>query len=191
MHLIAVSKFHPAEKIREAYAAGQRDFGESYAQELAEKAAALADLPEIRWHFLGPMQRNKAKTIAAHAFSVHALESARMAAALQATGCPLDAFVQLNVAGEATKHGIAPAALPSLLDELRAFAGVRIVGLMTLPPPDLDAARAAFATLAALAAAHALPCLSMGMSDDLEPAIAAGATHVRVGTAIFGERSSG
>lgn len=191
VHLIAVSKFHRAERIREAYAAGQRDFGESYAQELAEKATALADLADLRWHFLGPLQRNKAKLVTTYACSVHALETMRMAAALSATGRPIDAFVEVNVAGEATKHGVTPDALPALLTELRSVPHVRLVGLMTLPPPDLAAAKVAFEALAALASAHDLPSLSMGMSDDLEVAIAAGATHVRVGTAIFGERGKG
>lgn len=188
VHLIAVSKYHPAQAIRAAYAAGQRDFGESYAQELAEKAEALADLPELRWHFIGPVQRNKAKIIARYARTVHAIESARAAAALDAAGSPLELFVQVNVSGEASKHGITPAALPEILAELSLLSNVRAVGLMTLPPPDLGAADAAFAALAELASAHGLPCLSMGMSDDLELAIAHGATHVRVGTAIFGER---
>lgn len=169
--------------MRTVYAAGQRDFGESYAQELAEKAAALADLPELRWHFLGPLQRNKAKLVARHACSVHALESARPAAALGA----LDAFVQVNVAGEASKHGVTEAELGALLDELGRTA-LRVVGLMTLPPPDLRAAGAAFGRLAELARAHGLPRLSMGMSDDLELAVAAGATDLRIGSAIFGER---
>ncbi len=188
MRLIAVSKKHPADAVREAYACGQRDFGESYAQELAEKAEALADLPELRWHFIGPLQRNKAKLVARYACSVHALESGRAAAALDAAGHPLDAFVEVNVSGEASKHGITPELLPGLLAELAAFPNLRVVGLMTLPPPEHDAADAAFATLAELARVHALPSLSMGMSDDLEEAIAHGATHVRIGTAIFGER---
>lgn len=189
MCLIAVSKNHPASAIREAYAAGQRDFGESYAQELAQKVEQLADLPELRWHFLGPLQRNKAKLVARYACSVHALESVRVGSALDAAlACPLDAFVQVNVSGEASKHGVAPAELASLLVELRALEHVRCVGLMTLPPPSSEAAASAFAELARLAAVHQLPELSMGMSDDLELAVAAGASHVRIGTAIFGER---
>lgn len=189
MRLIAVSKTHPAEAVRAAYALGQRDFGESYAQELAHKAEALADLRDLRWHFLGPLQRNKAKLVAKHACAVHALESARVAAAIDAAAlAPLDAFVQINVAGEASKHGIAAADLDPLLGELGALRHLRCVGLMTLPPPDQAATREAFAALASLAAARGLGALSMGMSDDLELAIAAGATHVRIGTAIFGAR---
>ena len=189
MRLVAVSKTHPAEAVREAYEAGQRDFGESYAQELAQKAVALADLPEIRWHFLGPLQRNKAKLVAPYACSMHAIESSRLAAAVDALCTrPFDAFVQVNVSGEESKHGIAPDQLAALLRELAPLRHVRAVGLMTLPPPDETAARTAFGTLAALASAHGLAELSMGMSDDLEVAIAAGSTHVRIGTAIFGER---
>lgn len=190
MRLIAVSKTHPAEAVRAAYEAGQRDFGESYAQELAQKAEALADLEDLRWHFLGPLQRNKAKLVAPHACSIHALESARLAATVDAL-CThrLDAFVQVNVAGESSKHGIAPDQLGALLRELAPLRHVQPIGLMTLPPRDPAAARSAFAALAALAAEHLLSALSMGMSDDLEIAIAAGSTHVRIGTAIFGSRA--
>jgi len=190
--LVAVSKTHPAEAIRAAYEAGQRDFGESYAQELADKAPALADLPELRWHFLGPLQRNKAKVVAHYACTVHALESFRVASALSvaahAAARTLSACVQVNVSGEPSKHGVTPSELPALLAEARSLEHLRVAGLMTLPPPEPDAARAAFRELAALARSHGLAELSMGMSDDLEIAIAEGATHVRVGTAIFGSR---
>jgi PLP dependent protein len=189
VRLIAVSKTHPAAVVRAAYDAGQRDFGESYAQELAEKAAALTDLPDLRWHFIGPLQRNKAKLVGRYACSMHAVESARTAAAVAASASdPVDAFVQVNVAAEVGKHGIAPGALPGLLAELEAIPNLRVVGLMTLPPPDLESARHAFVALRALAATHRLPELSMGMSDDLEAAIAAGSTYVRIGSAIFGDR---
>jgi pyridoxal phosphate enzyme (YggS family) len=188
--LVAVSKTFPASAIREAYDAGQRDFGENYAQELAEKRADLADLPGIRWHFVGRVQTNKAKLVAP-SYRIHAIDSARHAAALAAVG-PVSVLLAVNQGGEAQKSGVAPA---NALDEARAIAevpGVTLCGFMTLPPPDADPAPL-FRDLAALAEEgrrRGLPTteLSMGMSHDFEAAVAAGATWVRVGTAIFGAR---
>lgn len=196
VRLIAVSKKHGSVAIREAYAAGQRDFGESYAQELADKARELADLPELRWHFIGHLQRNKVKLVLEHASVVHAVDSPRLAEALstraQERGRPVEVLLEVNVSGEASKHGVASAELASLVRHARDLPGLRLRGLMTLPPPSVDAARAAFDSLVslrdALGGVDALPELSMGMSDDLEQAIAAGSTLVRIGTAIFGER---
>ena len=192
VRLLAVSKFHGAEAVRAAYACGQRDFGESYAQELAEKAAALADLPDLRWHFIGPVQRNKAKLIARYACMVHAIESERAAVALDRAAADhareLCATLQVNVAGEAQKHGVRPAELPALLAATRALTHLRVVGLMTLPPDSREAADHAFVQLAELARTHDLCELSMGMSGDLDLAIAHGATWIRVGSAIFGDR---
>lgn len=193
VRLLAVSKFHGADAVRAAYRVGQRDFGESYAQELAEKAKLLGDCPELRWHFIGPVQTNKAKLIAQYACMVHAIESERAALALDRAaalqGRTLDATIQVNVAGEAQKHGVAPADLPALLAALADLRNLRVVGLMTLPPPARETADAAFAELARLAAVHGLRELSMGMSDDLDLAIARGATWVRIGSAIFGDRT--
>jgi hypothetical protein len=193
VRLVAVSKTKPESAIREAYAAGQRDFGENYAQELDEKARALADLTEIRWHFIGHLQSNKAKLVAPVAHLVHAVDSASLASAL-AKRAPhrLRVLVEVNVAGEAEKHGVAPAEVGPLLEAIEKEPELELGGFMTMPPHDLDAAKRAFEDLVKLRDQHGgvsrLPELSMGMSDDLEIAIACGATLVRVGTAIFGAR---
>jgi pyridoxal phosphate enzyme (YggS family) len=195
--LIAVSKTHAAEKVREAYAAGCRDFGESYAQELEAKAAALTDLPDLAWHFIGHLQSNKAKSVARVARVVHTVHSLDLAAELgkraaAASRAPLDVLVEVKLSEEASKHGVAKANLPDLLDAISRDARLRLRGLMTMPPPDDAVAKRVFEELVALrdacGGAKRLPELSIGMSHDLEIAIAAGATMVRVGTAIFGER---
>jgi pyridoxal phosphate enzyme (YggS family) len=207
---VAVSKKQPAEAIREAYAAGQRAFGESYAQELAAKAPALADLHDLEWHFIGHLQTNKAKLVATWADVVHAIDSAAVArelgkrAAGEAAAAhkdkgkrngrgPLPVLIEVNVAGEAQKAGAAPSEIDEVMAAVRAQPWLALRGLMTLPPADDDdAARRAFSTLASLRNLHggvaSLPELSMGMSGDLEIAVACGATYVRVGTAIFGPR---
>ena len=192
IRLVAVSKTKPASAIREAYAAGQRDFGENYAQELAEKAAELADLTELRWHFIGNLQSNKAKLVAPVAAMVQTVDSASLATALARRlpddGRTLDVLVEVNVGGEAQKHGVTPDDLPAVMAGIAAEPRLRLRGLMTVPPSDLGAAAAAFEELSGLRARHHLAELSMGMSADLELAIEAGATIVRVGSAIFGAR---
>ena len=195
--LVAVSKTKPASAIREAYAAGQRDFGENYAQELAQKAEELSDLRDLRWHFIGHLQSNKARVVAPVAHLVHTVDSVSLAKELAKRGekagrDSLDVLVEVNVGGEAQKHGITAGALAELIAAIEAVKPVRLHGLMTMPPHDLEGARRAFEALASLQATHGgkskLPELSMGMSDDLEVAVACGATIVRVGTAIFGTR---
>ncbi|WP_434043911.1 MULTISPECIES: YggS family pyridoxal phosphate-dependent enzyme [Sorangium] len=198
VRLIAVSKEKPAEAIRAAYAAGQRDFGESYAQELVEKAEALADLDGIVWHAIGRLQRNKAKLVARVAQVVHAVDRDELAIELDrraaATNRTLDVLLEVNVGGEASKGGCAPGELAPLLGAVARCAHLRPVGLMTIAPflDDPTDVLPFFAQLRALRDAHggqeALPELSMGMSHDFEAAIAEGATLVRVGTAIFGAR---
>ncbi len=198
VRLVAVSKTKPAEAIRDAYAAGQRDFGENYARELGEKAGALADLEGIRWHFIGHLQSNKAKVVAPIAHLVHAVDSASLARELAKRFVPresqpkLSVLVEVNVGGEAQKHGTKPEDVANLLDAIDAEKALVLAGLMTMPPHDLDAATRAFEELGALrdrcGGAKRLPELSMGMSDDLEIAVACGATLVRVGSAIFGAR---
>ncbi|WP_163868388.1 YggS family pyridoxal phosphate-dependent enzyme [Myxococcus eversor] len=192
--LVAVSKLKPAGMIREAYAAGQRDFGENYAQELRDKAVELADLEGLRWHAIGPLQTNKVKYVAKVASTFHALDRLEVARELSKRregAAPLPCFVEVNVGGEATKSGLEPSALPDFLAQVRELPGLRLVGLMSLPPPTDDEARARgyFQALRELARSHALPELSMGTTHDFELAIEAGATRVRVGTAIFGERT--
>ena len=197
--LVAVSKTKPASAVREAYAAGQRAFGENYAQELDEKAKELADLPGIEWHYIGHLQTNKAKLVARAAHVVHTVDSIVLARELakrvHALAPPrtMPVLVEVNVGAEPQKHGAAPTELADVLAAVRAAPELSLCGLMTMPPADdLDAARKVFETLVTLRNLHGgvalLPELSMGMTGDLEIAIAAGATMVRVGTAIFGSR---
>jgi hypothetical protein len=189
--LVAVSKTKPIEAIREAWDAGQRDFGENYAQELVQKSDAL---PDARWHFIGHLQSNKAKLIAPRVHMVHSVDSASLAKELgKRSTKKLPVLVEVNVSGEATKSGCAPAELEALLAAIEAQPNLALSGLMTMPPPgDLAVAKTMFDSLRALRDAHGgiarLPQLSMGMTEDLEVAIACGATLVRVGTAIFGSR---
>lgn len=192
--LVAVSKLKPAALIREAYAAGQRDFGENYAQELRDKAAELADLDGLRWHAIGALQTNKVKYVARVAHAFHALDRVEIAAELskrRAGAPPLPCYVEINLGAEDTKHGLAADALGDFLVQVRALPNLQPVGLMALPPPTDDVARMreGFARLRELAQGHALTALSMGTTHDFEQAILEGATVVRVGTAIFGERS--
>ncbi|NRD58210.1 YggS family pyridoxal phosphate-dependent enzyme [Corallococcus exiguus] len=192
--LVAVSKLKPAALIREAYAAGQRDFGENYAQELRDKAEELKDLDGLRWHAIGSLQTNKVKYVARVAHAFHALERLDVATELskrRAGSPPLPCYVELNLGGEDTKHGLTPDALGGFLSQVRELPNLQVVGLMALPPPTDDVARMreGFARLRELAATHALRALSMGTTHDFEQAILEGATAVRVGTAIFGERA--
>jgi pyridoxal phosphate enzyme (YggS family) len=196
--LIAVSKTKSADAIREAYGAGQRAFGENYAQELAVKAEALADLPDLEWHFIGHLQTNKAKVVARFARVVHTVDSAALARELAKRAArdgalPLDVLIEVNVGREAQKAGVSPGEIEEVMNAVRAAPSLALRGLMTMPPAgDPAAARQTFETLALLRKLHggvaALPELSMGMSDDLEIAVACGASYVRVGRAIFGER---
>jgi pyridoxal phosphate enzyme (YggS family) len=196
--LVAVSKVKPAEAIREAYEAGQRAFGESYAQELSAKADALRDLAEIEWHFIGHLQSNKAKVAAKYAHVVHTVDSVALARDLgkragRDRSTPLAVLVEVNTSGEPQKAGACPSEIEEVARAIQGQPSLALRGLMTIPRAgDLEAARTAFGTLALLRNLHGgpavLPELSMGMSSDLEVAIACGATLVRVGTAIFGAR---
>jgi hypothetical protein len=195
VRLLAVSKTKPAALIREAYAAGQRDFGENYVQELAGKAEELSDLADLRFHMIGHLQRNKVRLVVQHVVSVHTVDSVRLAEELgKRASDGLAALVEVNVGGEVQKSGCAPAELERVLAAIEAQPALRLRGLMTVPPHTEDpaGARPYFDTLVRLRDQHGgaarLPELSMGMTHDLEHAVAAGATWVRVGTAIFGER---
>jgi pyridoxal phosphate enzyme (YggS family) len=200
VRLIAVSKGQPVEKIRQAYAAGQRDFGESYVQELQRKAAELVDLPDLRWHLIGHLQRNKARHAVQVCHVIHSVDSAGLASELASRlrgtpRAPLSVLVEVNVGREPQKHGVLPEALAELLDSVEKHPELQLVGLMTIPPNDDDAGAslAHFQALRQLRDEHGgprrLPELSMGMSGDFEQGVRAGATYVRVGTAIFGERT--
>ena len=195
VRLLAVSKKMPADDVRAAIAAGQRAFGENYAQELRDKSAVLAGEPSPpEWHFIGPLQSNKVKYVAGKVALAHSVDSGALLDAIEARGAPQACLIQVNVAGEASKKGLAPADLPALLDRFAAMKHVRCEGLKLIPPRG--DARPHFAALRALRDREAgiarpnvdLRELSMGMTEDMEIAVAEGATIVRVGTAIFGPR---
>jgi pyridoxal phosphate enzyme (YggS family) len=196
VQLIAVSKAHPEEAVRAAYAAGLRVFGENYAQELGRKAEALSDLEGIRWRFIGHLQRNKIKLIERADASVDTVDSARLAEAISARatsrGTSVELLLQVNVGREPQKSGCLPEALPHLVESVRSLPNVVLAGLMTVAPHSADPmeARPVFAELRQLAEAHSLSELSMGMTHDLEAAVMEGATMLRVGTALFGPRPS-
>jgi pyridoxal phosphate enzyme (YggS family) len=195
--IIAVSKTQPAEAIREAAAAGALDVGENYAQELAEKQAELA-VAGLRWHFIGRLQRNKAKLVAGKVGLVHAVDTIELAEELakRAGGVIQPILLAVNLAGEASKGGVSADSAPDIAAALAKLSGVSLDGLMTMPPPadDPEAGRPHFIGLRELRdrlrddLGRGLPILSMGMSHDFETAIDCGATHVRIGTAIFGSR---
>ncbi|UTA48222.1 YggS family pyridoxal phosphate-dependent enzyme [Simiduia sp. 21SJ11W-1] len=196
--LLAVSKTQPPARLREAYSAGQRRFGENYLQEAQDKQQALADLA-IEWHFIGPIQSNKTQAIAQAFDWVHSVDRLKIARRLSEQrppeAGPLNICLQVNIDGEATKSGASPEALPALALAVAELPNLRLRGLMAIPAPctDPEAQRQAFARVRALkdalqAQGLALDTLSMGMSGDLEAAIAEGATLVRVGTDIFGPR---
>lgn len=192
--LIGVSKTKPLEAVEAAVALGVQDLGENYAQELRDKAAAIGPTA-VRWHFIGRIQRNKAKYIAPVAYRVHALETVPQAQALVARAPRgVDALVAVNVGREASKGGVLPEELMDRLEQLQRVEGLRVHGLMALPPylSDPEAVAPYFEEMAALLAEAqrrwAFTELSMGMSHDFEVAIRYGATHVRVGTALFGAR---
>ena len=189
--LVAVSKTHPAAAVREAYAAGQRDFGENYAQEWREKADALADLADLRWHFIGGLQTNKVKYLAGRVAAIHTVDRVELAREISkrfaAKGAVARIYLEVNLGGEASKSGCAPDDTPALAAAVRALAAVEVLGLMSIPPPE-DDPRPHFRALRALRDRLGLAGLSMGMSADWKAAIEEGSTCVRVGTAIFGER---
>lgn len=193
--LLAVSKTKPAAAVREAFASGQRHFGENYLQEALGKQAELSDL-DLTWHFIGPIQSNKTRPIAEHFAWVHSVDRLKIAQRLSeqrpAQLPPLNVCLQVNVSGEASKSGCAPEELPALALAVSQLPNLRLRGLMSIPEPTCDLARqhAACARLRQLRDALnlELDVLSMGMSDDLEAAIAEGATWVRIGTALFGAR---
>lgn len=197
--LLAVSKTRPVADLRAALAAGQHRFGESYVQEALDKIAALAG-HDIEWHFIGPLQSNKSRAVAEHFHWCHSIDRLKLARRLSDqrpdTLPPLQICLQVNISGEASKSGFAPEAVAAAAGEIASLPHLQLRGLMAIPARESDVARqrAAFARLRALRDTinkeHglALDTLSMGMTGDLEAAIAEGATLVRVGTGIFGER---
>jgi pyridoxal phosphate enzyme (YggS family) len=198
--LLAVSKTFPAAAVRAAWQAGQRAFGESYLQEAVAKLEELRELP-LEWHFIGPIQSNKTRAIAELFQWVHGVDrlkvAERLAEARPADAPLLNVLIQVNVGGEASKHGVAPEAALPLARAVMQLPRLRLRGFMTIPRPSDDPMdeRAQFAVMqtildAARAAGLPLDTLSMGMSDDLEAAILEGSTLVRIGTAIFGKRTT-
>ena len=196
--LLAVSKAQPAERVRAAAALGVGDFGESYLDEALGKLAALGDLP-LTWHFIGRMQANKTRPVAEHFAWVHGVDRLRIAERLSAQrpfhAPALNICIQVNLAGETAKGGVPPAELPGLAAQVAALPRLRLRGLMCIPPQESDPVRQRqwFAKLRQLeeqlnAGGAGLDTLSMGMSEDFESAILEGASIVRIGTALFGER---
>ncbi len=198
IHLLAVSKTKPSQAVREAFAAGMHDFGENYLQEALGKQSELTDLP-LSWHFIGPIQSNKTRAIAENFAWVHSVDRLKIAQRLSEQRPtdlpPLNICIQVNVSGEASKSGCTPADLPALANAISALPRLKLRGLMAIPEPTEDRAAqdAAFARVRDLQTSLNLPLdtLSMGMSHDLESAIAQGATWVRIGTALFGARDYG
>ena len=197
--LLAVSKTFAPDAVRDCAAAGQRAFGENYLQEALDKIAALHPL-DLEWHFIGPIQSNKTRPIAENFQWVHSIERARVALRLNdarpAALPPLNICIQVNVSGEASKSGVAPGETAALAQAIGGLPRLKLRGLMAIPEPTPDSAlrRQRFALLreiqnGLIAQGHALDTLSMGMSDDLDEAIAEGSTMVRVGSAIFGKRA--
>lgn len=198
--LLAVSKAHPASSLREAYEAGQRLFGENYLQEALSKQQALGDL-DIEWHFIGPIQSNKTQAIAQHFSWVHGVDRLKIAerlhAARPADAAPLNICLQVNISHELSKSGVMPEELETLAMAVQGFPHLKLRGLMAIPAPtsDIELQHKQFRMVRELytrltAQGYALDTLSMGMSEDYGPAIAEGATIVRIGSAIFGPRSS-
>ncbi len=192
--MIGVSKTHGLDAVREALEAGLADLGENRAQEFAPKAEAAASAGlSPRWHFIGHLQRNKVRQVLPRIAVLHSLDSPRLLAEIERRSdgtSTVDAYVEVNIGGEAQKHGLAPSDVASMLRAATNSPAVALRGLMTVAPQvdDAEELRPLFRELAALAAAHNLEGLSMGMTDDFEVAIEEGATLVRVGRAIFGPR---
>lgn len=188
--LIAVTKKFPAAVMQEAYELGLRVFGENYVQEFAEKQPALGNLKDAEFHLIGHLQSNKTR-IASELFGViQTVDSAKLARRLNESGRALEVMIEVKLSEEESKAGTASEQLPALIDAIRGCEHLRLTGLMTMPPWSDNPAqtRPYFQRLAALAQQHGLTKLSMGMSHDLEAAIEEGATHIRVGTALFGAR---
>ncbi len=197
--LLAVSKTQPLEAVKAAYACGLRDFGENYLQEALEKIEGSEGL-DIRWHFIGPLQANKTRQVARHFDWVHSIDRSKLLLRLNEQRPldrgPLQVCIQVNISGEESKAGIDPAELPELLAEAAALPNLRLRGLMAIPAPatDFGAQKNACDALARLFHSHresypAMDTLSIGMSADMQAAIAAGSNLLRIGTAIFGPRT--
>lgn len=188
--LVAVTKVFPAAAMLEAYDAGLREFGENYVQEFEGKYEEVRQLTGARFHLIGHLQSNKSRKAAEIFQVIQTVDSAKLARRLNEAGQSLEAMIEVKLSEEEAKHGCAPADLPTVIEGIRACPNLRLTGLMTMPPwsDDPELSRPYFQRLRELATQYGLASLSMGMSHDLEAAIEEGATHIRVGTALFGKR---
>jgi pyridoxal phosphate enzyme (YggS family) len=188
--LVAVTKIFPASVIRDAYDIGLRDFGENYVQEFSEKAPQLGPMPDARFHLIGHLQSNKAKPAAELFHVIQTVDTSKLARRLDTVGKHLDVMIEVKLSHEEAKAGADPEAVPELIDAIRGCPNLRLTGLMTMPPwsEDAEVSRPYFRRLRELAGSVGVSGLSMGMSHDFEAAIEEGATHIRVGTALFGKR---
>jgi len=189
--LVAVTKVFPAEAIHAAWALGVRDFGENYVQEFEAKYADVSMLEGARFHLIGHLQSNKSRLAAEMFGTIQTVDTAKLARRLNDAGKPLEVMIEVKLSEEDAKHGTAPEEIASLVEAIRGCSNLRLAGLMTMPPwSDIaEESRPYFARLRELAVKHGLGGLSMGMSHDFEAAIEEGATHIRVGTALFGRRT--
>jgi len=188
--LVAITKVFPAAAILEAWESGLRDFGENYIQEFETKHPEVAGLQGARFHFVGHLQSNKARRAAELFDVIQTVDTAKLARRLDECGKPLDVMIEVRLSDEDAKSGADPQVIPELFEAISGLRNLRLTGLMTMPPwsEDAEQARPYFKRLRSLAEQYKLPHLSMGMSNDFEVAIEEGATHVRVGTALFGSR---
>jgi pyridoxal phosphate enzyme (YggS family) len=190
VRLLAVTKVFGPEKIQEGYAVGLRDFGENYVQEFERKAPSVSGLADAKFHLIGHLQSNKTKKAAQLFSSIDSVDSAKLAARLNAEQVSLDVMIEVKLSAEDAKSGADPGDLPAIVDAVRGCERLSLTGVMTVPPwsENAELSRPYFARLRELAARFGIAGLSMGMSNDLEVAIEEGATWVRVGTALFGRR---
>jgi pyridoxal phosphate enzyme (YggS family) len=188
--LVAVTKVFGADVIRSGYDVGLRHFGENYVQEFAGKVPQLQDLEDARFHLIGHLQSNKTRAASELFDVVQTVDTPKLARRLNDTGQRLDVMIEVKLSPEETKAGAAPGAVPAVVDAIRACPNLNLLGLMTVPPwsDEAEPSRPYFRRLRELSEAHGLTALSMGMSHDFEVAIEEGATHVRIGTALFGRR---
>ena len=188
--LVAVTKKFSAGVIREAHQLGLDCFGENYVQEFETKYPVLRDLTGAQFHLIGHLQSNKARTAAELFQTIETVDSERLARRLDQTGRKIEVMIETKLSREEAKFGASPETLAALIDAIRACSNLRLTGLMTMPPwsADAEVSRPYFRRLASLGREHGLEKLSMGMSNDFEAAIEEGATHIRVGTALFGPR---
>ena len=188
--LVAITKVFPADTIREAHALGLRQFGENYVQEFESKAPQVADLPDACFHFVGHLQSNKTRRAAELFQVIQTVDSEKIARRINELGKIVEVMLEVKLSPEQAKSGVSADDLPALVDAVRGLANLELTGLMTMPPwsDDADQSRPYFERLRGLAEEHRLKCLSMGMSQDFEVAIDEGATHLRIGSALFGPR---